>query len=275
VSTSLPRRPLGRTGLLVPALGFGSVKIGRTRGLKYPGSFALPDDVHTGRLLDAVLDLGMALIDTAPAYGLSEERIGRHLARRRGEFVLVTKVGEEFDQDTGRSRHDFAPAAIEASIHRSVERLGGPVDLLLVHADNEDVRRANDHAIVAQLERARHRGLTRAIGFSGKTIRGAGSPGNEAALPWADVLMIEYHPQERSVEPLLEECARRGVGVLAKKILDSGRLEAREAIRFVLHNPCVDCAVVGGLSLEHLAANAATAAEVRGDGHRAAEAAKQ
>jgi aryl-alcohol dehydrogenase-like predicted oxidoreductase len=50
-------------------------------------------EAEAGRLLNAVLDAGVNLIDTARGYGLSEERIGRHLAHRRGEFVLSTKVG--------------------------------------------------------------------------------------------------------------------------------------------------------------------------------------
>jgi len=50
-------------------------------------------ETEAGRLLNAVLDLGVNLIDTARGYGLSEERIGRHLAHRRQDFVLSTKVG--------------------------------------------------------------------------------------------------------------------------------------------------------------------------------------
>jgi aryl-alcohol dehydrogenase-like predicted oxidoreductase len=48
---------------------------------------------EAGRLLNQVLDAGVNLIDTARGYGLSEERIGRHLAHRRPEFLLSTKVG--------------------------------------------------------------------------------------------------------------------------------------------------------------------------------------
>lgn len=70
----MERRAFGGTGLVVPALGFGAMQA---------GSPLLPDDA-AGRLLHQALDLGLTLIDTARSYGLSEERIGRHLARRRG-----------------------------------------------------------------------------------------------------------------------------------------------------------------------------------------------
>ena len=56
------------------------------------GSDAL-SEADAGRLLNAALDAGISLIDTARSYGLAEERIGRHLANRRDEYVLSTKVG--------------------------------------------------------------------------------------------------------------------------------------------------------------------------------------
>ncbi|MCK7578814.1 MAG: aldo/keto reductase [Chromatiales bacterium] len=76
-------RAFGQTGLEVPVLGFGAMQAGDPR---------LPEE-RAARLLNHALDLGLALIDTARSYGSSEERIGRHLARRRDEFVLSTKVG--------------------------------------------------------------------------------------------------------------------------------------------------------------------------------------
>src|ERR1700753_3497434 len=91
-------------GLILPpvsSLGFGSFKIGRNVGVKYPSAYDLPSDAEVDRLLNGVLDLGCNLIDTAPAYGLSEERIGRSIGHRRDEFILSTKVGESFED--GRS----------------------------------------------------------------------------------------------------------------------------------------------------------------------------
>jgi aryl-alcohol dehydrogenase-like predicted oxidoreductase len=79
-------RPLGRTGLIVSAVGFGA--------MHFDG---IDDEAEVSRLLNGVLDLGVTLIDTARGYGRSEERIGRHLAARRGEFVLSTKFGYGVD----------------------------------------------------------------------------------------------------------------------------------------------------------------------------------
>ena len=62
-------RRLGRTGLNVSPIGFGAFKIGRNEQIKYPKGYELPDDDSTDALLNGVLDLGVNLIDTAPAYG--------------------------------------------------------------------------------------------------------------------------------------------------------------------------------------------------------------
>ncbi len=243
------RRPLGRTGLSVSPIGFGAFKIGRNQKTKYPGHYELPDADAVAKLLHAVLDCGINYIDTAPAYGLSEERIGETIGRRRGEFVLSTKVGEIFED--GRSRYDFSQVAVRASIEQSLRRLRTDVvDLVFVHAPGDDVRVLRETPVVETLLELRDRGLVRFVGLSGKTIEA-----ERAALEWADVLMVEYHARDRSHEPVLDEAAERGVGVVVKKGLASGHLPAEEAIPFVLRHPAVASLVVGSLSAEHMRQN--------------------
>src|SRR5690606_8720766 len=99
-------RPLGTTGLTVSPLGLGTVKIGRNQGVKYPSGFELPDDNQVRDLLALARDAGINLLDTAPAYGTSEERLGPLLSGQRQEWILCSKVGEEFDN--GESRFDFS-----------------------------------------------------------------------------------------------------------------------------------------------------------------------
>ncbi|VAX40668.1 Oxidoreductase, aldo/keto reductase family, partial [hydrothermal vent metagenome] len=90
-------RPLGSTGLLVSPLSLGTVKLGRNQAVKYPQPFDLPSDEDARALLCLAADLGINLLDTAPAYGSSEERLGEILADLPGHFLISTKVGEEFD----------------------------------------------------------------------------------------------------------------------------------------------------------------------------------
>jgi aryl-alcohol dehydrogenase-like predicted oxidoreductase len=117
-------RPLGSTGLMVSPLGLGTVKLGRDQGVKYPNGFQIPDDDAARMLLKQARELGINLIDTAPAYGRSEERLGPLLRGQRNDWVIVSKVGEEFAD--GLSHHDFSAAHTRKSVERSLQRSGDP-----------------------------------------------------------------------------------------------------------------------------------------------------
>lgn len=252
---TLPRRPLGKTGLEVSPLGFGAFKIGRNQGIKYPQGYELPDDVTVKRLLNRVLDLGINLIDTAPAYGISEERIGQFLSSRRAEFILSTKVGETFEG--GKSTYDYSATAIRASLERSFDRLQtDALDLVLIHSNGDDLAILQQTPTVEILQEYKTAGRVRAIGMSGKTIAGA-----QAALDWADVIMVEFHLNDTSHAVVIQEAAARNVAVLIKKGLAAGHLSAEESIRFILGNPAITSLVLGGLNPEHLQANTAIAAD--------------
>jgi aryl-alcohol dehydrogenase-like predicted oxidoreductase len=251
-------RPLGRTGIAVTPIGFGAFKIGRNEKTKYAASYQLPDDVAVERLLNGLLEMGVAYIDTAPAYGLSEERIGRAISHRRSEFILSSKVGESFEH--GESRYDFSAAAVRANIEQSLRRLKTDVlDIIFIHSDGRDIEIQQSSDAVPTLVELKRKGLVRAIGLSGKTVEGA-----RLALDWADVVMVEYHVEDLSHGPVIASAAERGVGVVVKKGLASGKLPAEEAIGFVLANPAVGSLVVGGLNLEHFRANVSLARHVVG-----------
>lgn len=246
---SLTRAPLGRLGFPVSPIGFGGFKIGRNQKTKYPTAYDLPDEPAVETLLNGLIDLGINYIDTAPAYGVSEERIGRLISHRRNEFVLATKVGETFAD--GLSTYDFSGTAIRHSVERSLKRLRTDVlDVLLLHSDGRDTWIQDETDAVSVMRDFKERGLIRAIGLSGKTVEGA-----LRALEWADILMVEYHVEDRSHEGVIARAAEHGVGIVVKKGLASGRLPAEDAIRFVLNNSHVASIVVGGVNLEHFRTN--------------------
>tara|TARA_R110002111_G_scaffold262872_1_gene342363 strand:+ start:87559 stop:88335 length:777 start_codon:yes stop_codon:yes gene_type:complete len=249
-------RPLGNTGFEISALGFGAFKIGRNQQIKYSQAYDLPDDATTERLLNSILDLGINHIDTAPAYGISEQRIGQFLSHRRSEFLLSTKIGETFEN--GQSTYDYSRACLQASLERSLQRLQTDVlDVVLIHSNGNDEEILTQTDAVEVLQTAKQAGQIRWIGFSGKTLAGAAS-----ALDWADALMVEYHLEDRSHEALIQQAAAQGIGVFVKKGLASGHLPPEAAIPFVLSNPGVSNLVVGGLNLNHMQTNWQTAGAV-------------
>jgi aryl-alcohol dehydrogenase-like predicted oxidoreductase len=235
----------------VSPIGFGAFKIGRNAGIRYPQGYELPGEDAAIRLVRGARALGITYFDTAPAYGVSEERLGRALGGDAGALIS-TKAGETFEG--GRSRYDFSAAAVRASVERSRERLRRrALDLVFIHSSGDD-RAALESDAVATLEAARREGTVRAIGFSAKTVEGAG-----AALAWADAIMVEFHLDERSQGPVIAEAAARDVGVVVKKGLASGRLDPADSIRFVLDTPGVGSLLIGSLSLDHLRADVAAA----------------
>ena len=255
----MDHRPLGETGLKLSAVGFGSFKIGRNVKTKYPGDYSLPSDRAADNLLNEILDLGINYIDTAPAYGLAEQRIGSAIGRRRDEFVLSTKVGETFDTATGASAYDYSAESVRTSLENSLRRLQTEaIDITFIHCNDRDLEIQRDEGIVDALRQAKVDGLTRLIGLSGKTVAGA-----RFALAWADVLMVAYHARDRSHAGVMSEARERGIGVVVKKGLDSGHLEPAEAIPFVLEHRAASSLVIGSCNLGHLRANLALAGAVQ------------
>ena len=243
-------RPLGATGIDVSVLGLGTVKLGRDSGVDYARPFRLPTMREARRLIDKAHSLGINLIDTAPAYGSSEERLGELLAGQRQRWVIVTKVGEEFDGAI--SSHDFSPEHTTMSVHRSLQRLGTDyLDAVLIHSDGNDVTILNQLGTLDCLKQLRDSGLIRAAGISHKSPDGA----RAALAQGADVIMATLSPADRSEAGVIAQAAKQGCGVLVKKALDGGR-KIPKALSHAAGHPGVSAVVVGTLSPEHLEANA-------------------
>ena len=241
-------RSLGKTGLTVPLLGLGTVKFGRTAKVSYPRPFVLPSDEHIADLLALAKSLGVTLLDTAPAYGASEQRIGEAIAGERADWLLCSKAGEEFNRS--ESRYDFSEDHILCSVERSLERLRTDyLDILLLHADGRDTERIVAAGAFHALRRLQSEGVVRTVGFSAKNeVDGC------AALPLADVLMCTANASQAS---LIDRAGEEGVGVMVKKPLASGHHADPQVLAKVAQLPGVSCIVVGTIDADHLAANVA------------------
>ena len=256
-------RPLGSTGLTVSPLGLGTVKLGRDQGVKYPNGFQIPDDDDARRLLKLSRDLGINLLDTAPAYGRSEERLGPLLRGQRQDWVIVSKVGEEFDN--GLSRHDFSAQHTRLSIERSLQRLETDfIDLVLVHSDGNDLAILEDSEVYPTLAALKREGKIRAFGFSGKTV-----DGGLKALEQGDCAMVTYNLNEQGERAVIDYAAEHGKAILVKKALASGHVclapgvdPVRASFELLFGRPGVASAIVGTINPLHLAHNVATVAQV-------------
>jgi len=251
-------RRLGATGLRVSPLGLGTVKFGRNQEVKYPQPFVLPSDQEALALLEQAWDLGINLLDTAPAYGDSEERLGRWLRQCRRDWVIITKVGEEFH--AGVSHFDFSAAATRASVERSLRRLGvEALDGVLIHSNGDDGSILEREAVLPTLLELKAAGLVRAVGMSTKTV-----DGGLRAVECCDLVMVTHNWYQREKLPVIRAAQAANKGVLIKKGLLSGHLDRiaepdpiMASLSSIYAEPGISSVVVGTLNPTHLRANAA------------------
>ncbi len=241
------RRTIG--DLRVSPLGLGTVKFGRNTDVKYPRPFELPGMSELASLLDIARELGINLIDTAPAYGDSEVRLGRLLAEDRHQWIITTKVGETYE---GASVYDFSREGTIRSIESSLRRLRTDyLDIVLAHCHDEDESVLQSSPVMETLKDMKKRGLIRYVGASTKTV-----PGGLLAIEGMDLAMVSYNLADQSQLPVITRAGELGKAVLLKKVLASGFAKDVSAnLKAALDVPAVASVVLGTISEAHLRAN--------------------
>jgi len=262
----LLQRPVANTGMSVSIIGLGTVKLGRNAGVKYPQGFTLPDDDSARALLALAQSSGINLIDTAPAYGTSEERLGYLFAgsKQRKNWIICSKAGEEFDQ--GVSHFNFRPEHIRTSVERSLKRLRTDyLDIVLIHSDGNDLDVINNFGALDVLNDLKKQGLIRASGMSTKTVEGG-----ILAARHSDVVMATYNLDYRDELPVIDFCAEHGKAIFIKKAFGSGHLfkdtnTLQDTMDLALNTKGVTSIITGTINPAHMRDNveAALRATVR------------
>jgi aryl-alcohol dehydrogenase-like predicted oxidoreductase len=265
------RRAFGDSGLAVPVLGFGAMQVGDPR----------LSELEAARVLNHALDLGLTLVDTARSYDLAEQRVGRHLASRRDEYVLSTKVGYGV-----AGVPDWTYDCIVASVDAARDRLRTDV-IDIVHLHSCGVELLDEGGVSQALEDCATAGKLRVVAYSGDgpALRYAITSGAFGSV-MASVNLCDL----QALRPLAEAQAC-GLGTIAKRPLAGQpwraagppgdpvhgeywrrfeRLRAEMgfeppdwealALRLAAYAPGVDCVIVGSTNLRHLERNAAAVA---------------
>jgi aryl-alcohol dehydrogenase-like predicted oxidoreductase len=271
----LPKRQLGRTGLQVMMLGYGAMELrGAPRARDVTESQA-------ETILNAVLDAGINYIDTSIDYGLSEERIGRYIGRRRDSYYLASKcgclVGAPPAPRGQTSPHLFTRDNIVAGVEQSLTRMKTDyLDLVQFHISPSRQTLEENGALDALLE-LQAAGKVRFVGMSGTLphLR------DHIAMGVFDVFQIPYSAVEREHEAAITEAAKAGAGIVvrggaAKGAPAEGKhtglqwerwqqarlddlLDGASAVEFVLRftfsHPDMHTTIVGTMNPAHLRAN--------------------
>jgi aryl-alcohol dehydrogenase-like predicted oxidoreductase len=287
---AITTRTLGRTGADVTILGYGAMELrGRPRGPEIA-------DEDAGRLLNAVLDGGINLIDTSPDYGRSEELIGAHIGHRRDEFFLASKCGCPVvpPADTPPPYpHDYSPGNVRADVEQSLRRLRTDhLDLVQVHVSPSRATLEENHT-VETLKDLQAEGKVRFVGMSGILP----NLPDHLAMGVFDVFQIPYSAVQRDHEELITAAADGGAGTfirggaargapsedknwqvrplsqgsgvgqrnwetagLAELLSEAGMSNMEFVLRFTLSHPGLSTTIVGTSNPVHLAGNIAVAA---------------
>jgi aryl-alcohol dehydrogenase-like predicted oxidoreductase len=214
-------RRLGKTQLLASEIALGTVELGMDYGIPTDGGNLRPTEANAIRVLNDALDLGINFVDTARAYGNSEELIGKALKYRRRDYLLATKL-------CPLSARDLEAPGLSGRIWESVKTSlrmlqTDYVDLLMIHSASMDVIQRAD-AILETLHAMQQAGLVRYVGAS--VYEDAGP----AALEHGgfDCLQIAYNALDRLPETtVLPAAALNGVGIIVRSVLLKGAITPR------------------------------------------------
>ena len=279
--STLEKRTLGRTGLSVTALGYGAMDLGNV-----PASGDTTDE-QASKVLNAVLDAGINFIDTAVCYGLSEARIGRAIAHRRGEYILASKCGCMVGA-MGGGEHVHTAANVRAGVEHSLRAMRTDyLDIVQIHRSLTR-REWEEEGALAELLAMKKEGKLRFIGVSGVLPQ---LPGQIESGVF-DVFQIPYSALQREHEAVIASASAAGAGIIIRggvargspgtdwkknyymlstdemsRRWDTARLDElldgmsrmEFMVRFVLAMPELDTTIIGTKNIDHLRANVAAA----------------
>ncbi len=208
-------RPLGRTGAEVGVVGLGTWQLG--------GDWGDVDEETAGAVLDAALDAGVTLLDTADVYGdgRSEERIRKALAARSDRPFVATKAGRRADPFEAAQ---YTPENLRAWVDRSRRNLGvDTLDLVQLHCPPPAVY--SDQRVYDALDAMVDDGAIAAYGVSVETVAEGLTALEHPGVQSIQVILNVF--RRKPLEELLPAAAARGVGILARVPLASGLLSGK------------------------------------------------
>jgi aryl-alcohol dehydrogenase-like predicted oxidoreductase len=235
--------------------------------------------------LNSVLDAGINFIDTAPDYGVSEQRIGQYISSRRSEFFLATKCGCVYTQHEDRLEldHTWKKEVIQRNIETSLQRLRTDfVDVLQFHGgDAETLKR---EGLIELLMDFRDQGMVRFIGASSSLPHLPGL----IELGVFDTFQIPYSCLAPQHHDLITRATETGAGIIIRggiaqggpdaeiqraalndiwtrakldEVLSNGMNRAEMILRYTISHPQCNTTIVGTCNAAHLAENVAAAAK--------------
>lgn len=198
MNNTMKNRVFGKTGLNVSVLGFGAGHIGGNN----------LTETEASSLLNSVVDLGINLFDTARAYGLSEERIGKHLSHRRNEIIISTKVGYGI-----HGVPDWTFNSVMMGIEEALTKLKTDyIDIVHLHSCSIEILQRGE--VIEALKKALDNGKIRVTAYSGENedLEFAAQTGEFGSLQFSLNLF-----DQKSTDKILPQTKEQNIGIIAKR----------------------------------------------------------
>ncbi len=237
-------------------LGCGLIRIGRKWGKKVQ---TIPSEEESLSFLQFAFEQGVEAFDTAPAYGLSEYRLGQFLknltTQQRRKILILTKFGETFDIDTNISTVDHSYKALISSLDSSLAHLG-VIDVLQIHKASVEVLQN------AEVNNAIEYARSKDISLFGASISDVNT--GLAACENSNIHFIQlpFNTENNTFLPVIELAKAYGKEVIINRPFNMGSLAQEsdsqskiEAFSHILQTKATGIILTGTASIPHLKEN--------------------
>lgn len=241
-------------------LGCGLIAIGRQWGT----TPEVPSEADALHFLESAYESGIRFFDTAPSYGLSEERLGKFLqslpADQRNEVTVATKFGEHWDKESQTSFVDHSLEALRRSLDQSI-RLLGQVAILQLHKTTPELLSNPD--VIQAFAYAQELGISR----RGVSVSDPESATKVMQDPRFTVMQFPYNRASSQFQEFIQGAKTHGKYLLINRPFQMGQATvgnagdkqtaAVEAFRFILQEDFEGVVLTGTSNTEHLQGNIA------------------
>lgn len=221
----MQKRVLGRTGIEVSEVSFGTVSLGLPYGIGVNSTNDMPNEQDSIALLQKALDTDINFFDTALAYGKSEEILGKAFRNERETAVICTKPAHFYDSFLGQTLPpgNEIKSKLHDSLEQSLSRLKTDyIDIYMSHDGTEEV--INNKTVIDFYQQKKQDGTIRATGVSVYTLEQSLAAINSGM--W-DVIQLQFNLMDQQQLQAIEFAEKKRVGIVVRSALFKGILTGR------------------------------------------------
>ena len=219
------KKKLGKTGIEVSEISFGTVSLGLPYGIGVSKESDMLSETDSIVLLRRALDMGLNFYDTALAYGKSEGLVGKAFSTCRSKAVICTKPAHIYDVYSGQTMPSSAKikTKLENSLQQSLSKLQTDyLDIYMSHDGTEEI--IENNTVIDFYQQLKKKGIIKATGVSVYTVEQSIKAIKSGV--W-DVVQLAFNLMDQTQRPAIELAAQKGVGIVVRSVLFKGILTDR------------------------------------------------